>query len=306
MRDVTDSDDAQQRLRHNHHVIDRALRWYRTESAPLTVYDRRLLWHQLAQWLDDHHQTTIDQATKQQLQDWRESLRVSPRSEARMISGVHRLYWWMCEIAEIRTDDPSRQLTRPRRVKRDNLAKKAMTEADFFLALQAAVHDPELVVLLLLGRFLGLRRCELSRLRVCDVIPRIDQPGAWIDVHGKGDQWRRLPCPPQIHKLLKPFLRGQGYVFTKASGDPHTPRDVGRKVNRHLRELGITHRLHATRHACATRTLQGGANVRQVQQLLGHSSLEEVATYAEVEPDELAAVVDLLTRKVLEQHGRTS
>lgn len=296
----TDTSGRAARDQRNHLVIGRCIGWYRTEAADLTVEDRACIWRSVATWLDDHYQTTLDQATEEQLAEWRSAQTCSPRTLAKKISGLHVFYTWLLEIDQSRTDDPSRRLRRPRRVKRDSdLVTKVITDEEFFAAVEAAVPDAELVALLLLGRYCGLRRVEMARLRVCDVQPR-EGGGAWLAVLGKGSVWRRVPCPPLVHRVLRPFLHGRGYLFTHRLGRPYRPREIGDKVNGHLRALGIGHVMHDTRHTYATVALELGANIRQVQELLGHASLETTALYTHVQPTELAEVVDLVTSRSLE------
>lgn len=308
MRDATTrnheqgSDEAGrlERAERNHLIIGRCIRWYRHEAADLTVEGRTYLWRNVATWLDDHYQVTLDAASTDQLQDWRDSQTCSPRSLAVKVSGLHVFFFWLIEVAELREDDPSRRVKRPRRVKRDgdSAVSKAMTEDQFRLALEAALHDVVLVGLLMLGRYCGLRRCELVRLRTGDVEPR-DGGGAWLTVLGKGSVWRRVPCPPEVYAVLKPLLVGGGSVFTHPDGRAYTSPQIGYKVNSHLKRLGIPHTLHDTRHSCGTYALEQGANLREVQELLGHASPDTTAIYTHVQPAALAEVVDLVTRRAI-------
>jgi integrase/recombinase XerD len=71
-------------------------------------------------------------------------------------------------------------------------------------------------------------------------------------------------------------------VFLTGYGGPFHPDVVSRYVSKWMREAGVPGSCHTLRHTCATHMLDGGADIRFIQQLLGHESLETTAIYTEV------------------------
>lgn len=284
---------AAQRARRNQLGLSRFSRWYRAEGMSETTVEHRLIvLRQVAAFLDERG-TALDDATEEQLREWRYQLDVSPRTAAGYISGLHVYYGaYLVETEECRPDDPSRRLKRPRRVKLSE--PNPITEGEVYLILEAAQIDPELFAILMLMRYAGLRSVEVSRLRVADVEDREDG-GLWLRVHGKGDRWRKIPAAAEIRVALAPFRRTQGWLFTTPDGAQWRPREISRRVSLHIRSLAIGHTAHHLRHSFATRTLAVEPNIRKLQLLMGHANLESTAIYTRVEPADLAEVVDLMT-----------
>lgn len=163
----------------------------------------------------------------------------------------------------------------------------------------AAVPEPvrlrdDAVLELLYGS--GLRVSELCGLSVDDV----DRKGLWATVWGKGSKQRRAPVSEQAARAVERWLRdgrpvmaqdGAGTaLFLNARGRRLGPRDVRRLLDR--RSPSPTHP-HALRHSFATHMLDGGADLRVVQELLGHASVRTTQVYTHVSKERLLAVYDL-------------
>jgi site-specific recombinase XerD len=140
----------------------------------------------------------------------------------------------------------------------------------------------------------GLRVAELCGLDIRDV----DLRAAMVTVMGKGGRQRRVPMHALCAQALDAWLvRGRAAVMTDGS-PPHAvflnrrgarlgTRDVRRIVDR--RSPVPTHP-HALRHSFATHLLDGGADLRVVQELLGHASLQTTQVYTHVSKDRLLSV----------------
>ena len=140
----------------------------------------------------------------------------------------------------------------------------------------------------------GLRVSELSGLDVDDV----DRPSRTVTVVGKGNRQRRLPMHDRCVEAVEQWLR-QGRaaltsadtpakaLFLNARGRRLGPRDVRRLLDR--RAPSPTHP-HALRHSFATHLLDGGADLRVVQELLGHASLRTTQVYTHVSKERLLSV----------------
>jgi integrase/recombinase XerC len=142
----------------------------------------------------------------------------------------------------------------------------------------------------------GLRVAELCRLDRGDV----DLHGRVVSVTGKGDKERRVPIHATCAAVLGEWL-GQGRdvvatasspreaVFVNRRGHRLGPRDVRRILD--ARSPVPTHP-HALRHTFATHLLDGGADLRVVQELLGHASLQTTQIYTHVSKERLVGVYE--------------
>jgi site-specific recombinase XerD len=139
----------------------------------------------------------------------------------------------------------------------------------------------------------GLRVSELCGLDRDDV----DLRGRTVTVLGKGSKQRRLPIHESAAAALRDWLEhGRAEldgpaeaVFVNRRGSRLGPRDVRRILDR--RAASPTHP-HALRHTYATHLLDGGADLRVVQELLGHSSLATTQVYTHVSKERLRSVYE--------------
>lgn len=149
----------------------------------------------------------------------------------------------------------------------------------------------------------GLRVSELSGLDVGDV----DFRQRLVKVLGKGNKERIVPIGREALKALDGYLEetaaqreknyGRGVkspLFMNARGGRLSTRSVGKLVKRYGREgpLMLDISPHALRHTFATHLLDGGADLRAVQELLGHASLSTTQKYTHVSLDRLTEVYD--------------
>ena len=145
------------------------------------------------------------------------------------------------------------------------------------------------VMLLLYGS--GLRISEALSLK------KKEAPNnEWLRVRGKGNKYRDVPLLPIICEGVKDYLDLCPYdakedepLFLGKRGGKLSPRIIQRRVENLRYELGLPSHTtpHALRHAFATHLLSGGADLRAIQQLLGHSSLSTTQRYTDVNESEL-------------------
>jgi integrase/recombinase XerC len=143
----------------------------------------------------------------------------------------------------------------------------------------------------------GIRVGELVRLDVDDV----DRHRRVVRVIGKGDKERTVPYGAPAERALDDWLRGGRPQLTTAGSGPALvlggkgrrvdPRTVRRLVHKHLAELPGAPDLgpHGLRHSAATHLLEGGADLRTVQEILGHASLSTTQIYTHVSVERLRA-----------------
>ncbi|HEY1738353.1 MAG TPA: tyrosine-type recombinase/integrase [Acidimicrobiia bacterium] len=144
----------------------------------------------------------------------------------------------------------------------------------------------------------GLRVAEACGLRTGDV----DLRHKTVTVLGKGSKIRRLPLGAPACEAVRQCIRTRSHLVTAATkGEPLllnqrgrtlSPRDARRVLDRRPLPDGRTLNPHALRHAYATHLLEGGADLRAVQELLGHADLSTTQVYTHVTRDRMRAVYD--------------
>lgn len=149
----------------------------------------------------------------------------------------------------------------------------------------------------------GIRRMEVANLSIGD----IDFRERILHIHhGKGRKQRVLPLGERAAFWLQKYLieaRGrllgpvdEGYVFINRQGFRFYLRNLSLLARRHVDKAGIGKKgsCHLFRHTCATLMLEGGADIRYVQAMLGHASIETTQIYTQVS-----------IRKLREVHAQT-
>ena len=142
----------------------------------------------------------------------------------------------------------------------------------------------------------GLRVSELVGLNVRGA----DLAGGTVRVMGKGGKERVVPLGAKAVKALSEYLEMRSEpsvdtpLFINARGGRITRRSVGRIVERYMRHIPSMKKAspHTLRHTFATHLLEGGADLRAIQEMLGHSSLSTTQKYTHVSIDKLLEVYD--------------
>jgi site-specific recombinase XerD len=224
--------------------------------------------------------------------------RYARRTIARKAAALRRYFDWLRRRGVI-TTDPARRISAPRG---DARLPRVLKTAELAAMLDADpragnADDPvalrdRAILELLYGS--GLRVGELCGLRTGDIDLRRGRVVVW----GKGSKQRQLPMSEPSVDALRGWLRAgrAGLVsaespadrlFLNRRGRALTPRDVRRILDR--RAPVPTHP-HALRHTYATHLLDGGADLRAVQELLGHADLATTQVYTHVSKERLRSV----------------
>ena len=225
--------------------------------------------------------------------------RFARRSIARKAAALRRYFGWLRRTGVIDAD-PSTRLSAPRG---DARLPHVLRPAELDTLLTAPAADDPVglrdlaVVELLYGS--GLRVGELCGLRQSDLTLHADRPV--VTVWGKGSKQRQVPMSEPSADAVRAWLAGgrpalvvagvtpDESVFLNRRGRALSPRDTRRILDR--RAANPTHP-HALRHTFATHLLDGGADLRAVQELLGHADLATTQLYTHVSKERLRTVYD--------------
>lgn len=225
--------------------------------------------------------------------------RYARRTVARKVAALRRYFEWLRRQGVI-TIDPSLRLSAPSGSGR---LPRVLGHADLDVLLdhplaRVSADPPAIrirdgaVLELLYGS--GLRVAELCGLRLGDV----DLTRRVVTVWGKGAKQRQVPISVPAREAVEAWISGGRELLVSADspgdalflnrlGRRLGPRDVRRILDR--RAASPTHP-HALRHSFATHLLDGGADLRVVQELLGHASLQTTQVYTHVSKEHLRAV----------------
>ncbi len=143
-----------------------------------------------------------------------------------------------------------------------------------------------------------------SGLRVSELVGlnsnQLDLDLGIVRVMGKGRKERIVPVGAKAAGALKAYfekrgvLEGEDPIFVNAAGGRLTARSVGRLIKKYSRHSSIFRRVspHSLRHTFATHLLDAGADIREIQEMLGHSSLSTTQRYTHVSMGKLMEVYD--------------
>ena len=142
----------------------------------------------------------------------------------------------------------------------------------------------------------GVRVSELAGLNLLD----LDRPERWLLVRGKGRKERQVPLPGKAAEALerylaeRPVVRDQPAVFLNHRGGRLTDRGIRGIVKLYATLISGDPSIHphSFRHAYATHLLSDGADLRAIQELLGHASLSTTQKYTQVSLTDLVRVYD--------------
>jgi integrase/recombinase XerD len=267
----------------------------------VSAYRRDLLAY--TQWLGDRPLADVDAATIESYVGVLRAIGKAPASVARAIVAVRSLHRFLAEEGVV-AFDPGAAVATPR-VPRG--LPKALSEEEVESLLASVVGFEPLarrdraILEVLYGA--GLRISELVGLSLGD----LDLEGGSLRAFGKGAKERIVPLVGMAQDAMREWLAPSGRgaleperwarrgdaeaVFLNARGGRLGRQGAWGIVRRHGEQVGLGEKLspHVLRHSCATHLLDHGADIRVVQELLGHASISTTQVYTKVSAERLRA-----------------
>ncbi|MCD8094236.1 MAG: site-specific tyrosine recombinase XerD [Bacteroides sp.] len=230
---------------------------------------------------------------------------IHPRSQARILSGIKSFFHFLV-MADYLEGDPSELLEGP---KIGFKLPEVLTVEEIDRIIETVDMDKKegqrnRAILETLYSC-GLRVSELCNLKLSDLY--FDE--GFIKVEGKGNKQRLVPISPRVIKEIRYWLldRNQGkikqgfedYVFLARWGNNISRIMVFHLIKELAEKAGITKNIspHTFRHSFATHLLEGGANLRAIQSMLGHESIATTEIYTHIDRN-------MLRSEIIEHHPR--
>lgn len=239
----------------------------------------------------------MEEATREDCQAFLKAIYergVAPRSQARILSGIKAFYRFLLYDGVL-TEDPTELLDAPKIGLHlpDVLSIEEIEAIISVIDLSTTEgHRNRAMVEVLYG--CGLRVSELITLRLSNLF----FTEGFVKIVGKGNKERFVPIGSTAQKMVKLYVEGaratlkikkgeEDYVFLNRRGSHLTREMVFMLVKKWAKEAGVEKSIspHTFRHSFATHLVEGGADLRAVQQMLGHESITTTEIYTHLDSD---------------------
>jgi integrase/recombinase XerD len=278
--------------------------------SPMTIIATRRLLQLFAAWCAERgalRPAEITRAQVERYQRWLFHYRTEADRPLRIGSQRNRLnavqlyFAWLTRERYLAVD-PASALVLPHKPRKLPTASFTVSEVEQVLAapnvaMPAGLRDRAILETLYST---GIRRSELVHLDVYD----IDRDRGWLTVRqGKGSKDRVVPIGERALAWLGRYLEearpqlvlaaSESALFLNREGARFTPNALSAQVRRIIERSGVRERegsCHLFRHTCATLMLEGGADTRFLQEMLGHASLDSTQIYTRVSIEKLKAI----------------
>ncbi|MDF2191817.1 site-specific tyrosine recombinase XerD [Paraflavitalea sp. CAU 1676] len=236
----------------------------------------------------------LELADLQQFVHWVAELGMTPTSQARIISGIRAFYKY-CSIEQIVNNDPTVLLEAPK-------LKRALPDVLSFSEIETIINQIDLSkpeggrnkAILETMYSCGLRVSEVINLK----LSQLYFDAGFIRVVGKGDKERLVPIGTAAIKYIHiycndirvhmPIKKGQeDFLFLNRRGSKLSRVMIFLMLKDLVKKAGITKNIspHTFRHSFATHLVEGGADLRAVQEMLGHESITTTEIYTHLDRD---------------------
>ena len=232
--------------------------------------------------------------------NWLNEVGMLANTQARVISGIKSFFGYLMQ-ENIINDDPSSLLEAPKLSRKlpDTLSIHEINQ--LIEAIDASKPEGmrnKAILELLYG--CGLRVSELTELRISNIFAESE----FIKVIGKGDKERLVPIGSVALKLLEIYVsqvrvhlnikKGhEDFIFLNRNGSRLSRISVFNLIKDLALKIGIHKSIspHTFRHSFATHLIEGGADLRAVQEMLGHASITTTEIYTHLDSDYLRSVI---------------
>ena len=251
--------------------------------------------HQIVETPINIHKSTIQQFIYEMAKN------VNPRSQARVISGLKSFFNYLV-FEDYRQDNPMELIESPKvgRKLPDTLSEEEINELIGAIDLSKPEGERNRAILETLYGC-GLRVSELLDLKLSDLYFEED----FIKVTGKGDKQRFVPISDINKKYINIYRKeirvhmtikkgAEDVLFLNRRGNKLTRAMIFTIIKQLAQEIGLQKSIspHTFRHSFATHLLQNGADLRAIQQMLGHESITTTEVYMHVDRTHLAEVMN--------------
>lgn len=257
--------------------------------------------HSLSDFLDENNIEALSDINRLVLNCYIKNLydkKYNPRSITREIASIKGLFNWL-NINEIIKHNPALDIELPKLPKK---LPKVLSEREInqILSMQMTLMEKAILELLYAA---GLRVSELSDI----LLSNIDLNSKFIRCLGKGSKERIVPIGKKSCMAIKNYLKERDYIikkynlktkycFIKENGKKLTRQDVFVFINSLGKRIDKDISPHTIRHSFATHLLENGADLRVVQELLGHSDVSTTQLYTHISKKRLKEIYSSINK----------
>jgi len=279
-----------------HSQIDGFLDYLYVERglSPNTISSYRVDIEQFRKWLKSEKFEVPSLIIGEYANFLRKDKGLSPSSIARKLSAIRMFYRFLTAEGDI-NENPAQDVVSPRRGRKIP-AYLSIKEVEKLLEAPScnstlSIRDKAILECLYAG---GLRISELVGLNRED----LNLSSGWLKVRGKGSRERMVPLGRKALKWISKYLRERGKIernsplFCNRYGRRISRQSCWKMIKKYTKVAGINKKIspHTLRHSFATHLLSGEADLRSVQELLGHVNISTTQIYTHITQERLTKV----------------
>jgi len=291
-------------------LIDEWFRWLEERQySGKTIEARKWALRTFVRWAEERDLRRPDQVTKpilESFQRWLYRYRkangkpLGVTTQRGRLGAIQRFFTWLCKNNRMAAN-PAADLELPRKPNKILPKSLTMAEVDAVLAVPDVTDPLGLRDRAMLELFYstGIRRSEIVRIEREDLD---SERGVLMVRQGKGKKDRVVPVGRRAINWVEKYLEvtrplllvnvDEHALFLSGYGERFSPGYIGNWVRRMIEraDIGKSGSCHVLRHSCATHMLENGADIRFIQELLGHARLDTTQLYTDVSIVQLRAV----------------